>query len=355
MRNPPVPPAMLRVATYRYGDQNSSRPQHRLAEHIAAQPDWRLVDSYHDNTNPTRPVLCTALDDARFGCFDILLITGLDQLGERLWQITGLVQQLTNAGVQVITLDGVLDTSNLAAPVRLAALAWCAQVDEQLAAAEEEPGGPPVVWRLRTDDARAVHNCLSITAGRWEQTAAEATAGALRPPNAQQPSPGTIHVQPTPRGYTNVAALAHEQVILHRRLADALLTLIEQADEPPTGLDPAYTVVGIWQAQAPLTVAVLPVAAPCCPPRRGRHGPGWSPSTRPTPTALNSSRSSSCAAPPDPPPDTAAPQPPPDHGRAARGPTSEGVHAHGPGHHRPPAPTAGFRASAHLPPPTLGS
>jgi Resolvase, N terminal domain len=219
--------ATLRVATYRFGDDPQGRTDRRLAEHIATQPDWRLVDTYHDQTDPTRPALSTALDDARFGLFDLLLVTGLDQLGQRLWQITGPLARLRAAGVHLITLDGQLDTSTLVGPVRLAAMAWAAEVDTQLAAADEELLGPLVVWRLAPDDARAVHGCLTTAAERWERAAAEATAGATHPPTPPQPSPGAIDATPTTRGFTTIAALARDQLLRHRRLAATLLPLID--------------------------------------------------------------------------------------------------------------------------------
>ncbi len=201
--------APLRVATYDYTQHGPDSPtadrrQTVLADYIAARPSWHLAATYRDHAHPgrTRPGLCAVLADAQAGRFDILLVASIDRLGRRLGDLAAVVEQLTRAGVHVVAADSAFDTSTNVGRVMATMLAVFGEYDRHMTEEREDRqrGGDAIVWRLPLADADLVHNALRGAVRRWEETAAEATAGAHRPP---QPQPAhaagaTINVEPTP-------------------------------------------------------------------------------------------------------------------------------------------------------------
>ena len=262
--------APLRVATYDYTQHGPDSPtadrrQTVLADYIAARPSWHLVAAHRDHAHPgrTRPGLCAVLADAQAGRFDILLVASIDRLGRRLGDLAAVVEQLTRAGVHVVAADSAFDTSTNVGRVMATMLAVFGEYDRHMTEEREDRqrGGDAIVWRLPLADADLVHNALRGAVRRWEETAAEATAGAHRPP---QPQPAhaagaTINVEPTPRGYADITTIAADQAAIHQRLANTPAPLIDAAerDEAPEPAPWTYTVVGVWLDDRPVPVGVI--------------------------------------------------------------------------------------------------
>ncbi len=126
---------------------------------------------------------------------------------------------------------------------------------------EDDQPGDDVMRQLPLPDAHLMHNAPCGAVPRWEETAAEAAAGAQRTPQPQRADAAgaTINVEPMPRGYAGIATVAADQAAIHRRLADALLPLIEAAerDEVPDPAPGIFTVVGVWLDDRPIPVGVI--------------------------------------------------------------------------------------------------
>jgi site-specific DNA recombinase len=105
---------MIRAVIYaRYSSDNqrdaSIEDQVRQCRARIEQEKWRLEDVYSDHAisgaTTLRPGYQKMLEDARAGCFEVLVAEALDRLSRDQENIAGLFKQLCFAGVKLITLS----------------------------------------------------------------------------------------------------------------------------------------------------------------------------------------------------------------------------------------------------------
>ena len=114
----------MRVAIYRRISTDEERQpfsldaqQERLAAYIAAQPGWVLARSYSDRMSGKRldrPGLQQALQDARAGRYDLLLVFKVDRLARSTGGLAKVLEELDAAGVAFRSASEPFDTSTAA-------------------------------------------------------------------------------------------------------------------------------------------------------------------------------------------------------------------------------------------------
>jgi hypothetical protein len=121
------------------------------------------------------------------------------------------------------------------------------------------PGAELIPLLLAAEDLRAVAQALHTTADRWAQVAAEAAAGAKRPPSAPSSEPGWMNIEPTPAGYTGIAGLAAQEQARYLRLLQRLQPIVETADTLDTAAHtPTQPPAASWVALVGISAAFTP-------------------------------------------------------------------------------------------------
>jgi hypothetical protein len=96
-------------------DVHHDHDQGKLRAFVASQPgDWQIVAVYSDDASGAstdRPNLQTALRAARAGLFDTLLVYRVDRFSRSLRDLTGLLDDLADAGVVFRSATEPFDTS----------------------------------------------------------------------------------------------------------------------------------------------------------------------------------------------------------------------------------------------------
>ncbi len=158
-----TPPQPCRVALYtRTRDlavSSSIGQEIRLRRFLLDHPGWTPVAEYADYGGSglqTRPGLRRAVADARFGGFDVLLITAMDRLGRDLTYVAAVLADLDRAGVAVVTADGAFNTWR---PLGRFVLAVLAAQTEFQAALRDERDRQQTSNRRRRRARRRIHGC----------------------------------------------------------------------------------------------------------------------------------------------------------------------------------------------------
>ncbi len=104
----------------------------RLEAFCAAQEDWQIVAHEQDQTTGTkldRPGLQAALDLARSGAIDLLLVYRVDRLSRKVRQLAQLAEELDTAGVTLRSATEPFDTGSAAGRMMLQMLAVFAEFE----------------------------------------------------------------------------------------------------------------------------------------------------------------------------------------------------------------------------------
>lgn len=114
----------MRVATYsRISTDEGRQPfsleaqADRLKAHIASQDGWHLVSAYSDQVSGktlNRPGVRQALEDARAGTFDLLLVFKVDRLARSMSSLVNVLERLESYGVAFRSVSEPFDTSTAA-------------------------------------------------------------------------------------------------------------------------------------------------------------------------------------------------------------------------------------------------
>ena len=104
-----------RVSTVGHGQDVGLQLEELRA--IADQRGWKTAGEYVDDgvsgAKESRPALDRLLDDARRGCFSVLVVWKLDRLGRSLRHLLGLLDELRTAGVEFVSLrDPGMDSTS---------------------------------------------------------------------------------------------------------------------------------------------------------------------------------------------------------------------------------------------------
>jgi DNA invertase Pin-like site-specific DNA recombinase len=149
MPTPTTPHRPCRVALYtRTRDlaaSSSIGQEIRLRQFLLGHPDWHPVAEYHDyggDGRHTRPALRRALADARFGRFDVLLVTAADRLGRDMPTVAALLTDLDRAGVTIVTADGAVNTTRPHGRFVLAVLTALAEFEAAIQTDHDSTAGP---------------------------------------------------------------------------------------------------------------------------------------------------------------------------------------------------------------------
>jgi site-specific DNA recombinase len=115
------PAAVRRIAVYlRRSTDDEHQPfsisaqEAALLNYIASQSGWTLVAKYSDDASGAttgRPDLQRALQAARAGRFDVLLVVRVDRFSRRLSDLLALLAELDDAGVAFVSATEPFDTS----------------------------------------------------------------------------------------------------------------------------------------------------------------------------------------------------------------------------------------------------
>ena len=116
-----MPAAVRRIAIYlRRSTDDEHQPfsisaqEAALLNYIASQSGWTLVAKYSDDASGAttgRPDLQRALQAARAGRFDVLLVVRVDRFSRRLSDLLALLAELDDAGVAFVSATEPFDTS----------------------------------------------------------------------------------------------------------------------------------------------------------------------------------------------------------------------------------------------------
>jgi DNA invertase Pin-like site-specific DNA recombinase len=108
-------PAIRRVATYTYSARADphaiAAQQGAIDTYIAGHEDWGTVAAYTDSA-PDRPGLNGALDAARRGEFDMLVVHRLDRLSRRTANLATILIALDSATVGLVDVAESYDRAN---------------------------------------------------------------------------------------------------------------------------------------------------------------------------------------------------------------------------------------------------
>ena len=164
----------MRVAIYRRISTDEERQpfsldaqQERLAAYIGAQPGWVLARSYSDRMSGKRldrPGLRQALQDARTGRYDLLLVFKVDRLARSTGGLAKVLEELDAARVAFRSASEPFDTSTAAGRMMMHMLGVFAEFEREMivertrmglarkAARGEWTGGiPPFGYRYDVD------------------------------------------------------------------------------------------------------------------------------------------------------------------------------------------------------------
>src|SRR5690606_9087316 len=98
------------------------RSSHRLEAFCSSQEDWRIVAHYEDRATGTkldRPGLQAALDLARRGGADLLLVYRVDRLSRKVRQLAALAEELDRLNVVLRSATEPFDTGSPAGRMML--------------------------------------------------------------------------------------------------------------------------------------------------------------------------------------------------------------------------------------------
>jgi site-specific DNA recombinase len=119
-----TPESILRVAIYtRRSTDDEHQPYtieaqtEKLKAYVASQPGWQITASFTDDASGAtldRPGLNNALNQARAGRFDLLLVYRLDRFSRRIRDLATLMDDLDAAGVHFRSATEPFDTSSAA-------------------------------------------------------------------------------------------------------------------------------------------------------------------------------------------------------------------------------------------------
>jgi len=116
--------ATVRVALYVHSHYWEA--EHRLKElraYAHAQPGWQIVAAFRDDkAGKRRPGMKRALDSARLGQFDVLLVGPLEKVTRDARQLVSIIEQLDDANVALRSAAAPFDTSDPRSRIMLAIL-----------------------------------------------------------------------------------------------------------------------------------------------------------------------------------------------------------------------------------------
>jgi site-specific DNA recombinase len=123
-REPITPDSVLRVALYtRRSTDDEHQPYsieaqtQRLHAYVASQPGWQITAAFTDDASGAtldRPGLASALNAARVGRFDLLLVYRLDRFSRRIRDLAALMDDLDSARVAFRSATEPFDTTSAA-------------------------------------------------------------------------------------------------------------------------------------------------------------------------------------------------------------------------------------------------
>jgi site-specific DNA recombinase len=132
----------VRVAIYRRISTDEERQpfsldaqQERLAAYIATQPGWVLTRSYSDRMSGKRldrPGLQQALQDARAGRYDLLLVFKVDRLARSTGGLAKVLEELDTGGVAFRSASEPFDTSTAAGRMMMQMLGVFAEFEREM-------------------------------------------------------------------------------------------------------------------------------------------------------------------------------------------------------------------------------
>ena len=102
--------AYLRVSTKKQTTEN----QRMAVEKVAEVNNWNVLyyEDVASGAKDVRPSLTKLEEDARAGKIDTILLVRLDRLGRRTINTLKFINEMTECGVAIKTLDGTVDTSD---------------------------------------------------------------------------------------------------------------------------------------------------------------------------------------------------------------------------------------------------
>jgi site-specific DNA recombinase len=132
----------VRVAIYRRISTDEERQpfsldaqQERLVAYIAAQPGWVLARSYSDRMSGKRldrPGLQQALQEAKTGGYDLLLVFKVDRLARSTGGLAKVLEELDAAGVAFRSASEPFDTSTAAGRMMMQMLGVFAEFEREM-------------------------------------------------------------------------------------------------------------------------------------------------------------------------------------------------------------------------------
>ena len=132
----------MRVAIYRRISTDEERQpfsldaqQERLAAYVAAQPGWVLTRSYSDRMTGKRldrPGLQQALQDARAGRYDLLLVFKVDRLARSTGGLAKILEELDARGVAFRSASEPFDTTTAAGRMMMQMLGVFAEFEREM-------------------------------------------------------------------------------------------------------------------------------------------------------------------------------------------------------------------------------
>ncbi len=122
-----------RISTDEENQPTSLASQHeRLEAFCKVQEDWRIIAHHEDRATGTkldRPGLQAALDLARQGRIDQLLVYRIDRLSRKVRQLAGIAEELDNLGVTLRSATEPFDTGSAAGRMMLQMLGVFAEFE----------------------------------------------------------------------------------------------------------------------------------------------------------------------------------------------------------------------------------
>ena len=164
----------MKVATYtRISTDESRQPfsleaqSERLKAYISSQDGWKLFRAYTDQMSGKtldRPGLQQALDDAKLGRFELLLVYKVDRLGRSMSGLVKVLEELQQVGVGFRSASEPFDTSTAAGRMMVQLLGVFAEFEREMivertkmglakkaAKGEWTGGAPPFGYRYEAE------------------------------------------------------------------------------------------------------------------------------------------------------------------------------------------------------------